>query len=90
MENALCPKVLDRFFGGVAQEQYTRDLLFSALVNLMAMVVFKVRPSVQATSWGIGPRSTPPGPTDPNRLQEQVATRFGGWWSFLFRSLPLH
>lgn len=48
MENALCPKALDRLFGLVAVGQYTRELLFSALVNLMALVVFKIRPSVNA------------------------------------------
>ncbi len=48
MENALSPKALDRLFGATAVRQYTRELLFPALVNLMSLVVFRIRPSVHA------------------------------------------
>ncbi len=48
MENALAPKPLDELFGRVADRQYTRQLLFSTLVALMAVVVCRVRKSVHA------------------------------------------
>src|SRR5262245_60165706 len=45
---ALPPTALDELFEGVAERQYTRDLLFSDVVGLMALVVCKVRPSINA------------------------------------------
>src|SRR5947209_378881 len=48
LENALAPVAVDSLFEEVAERQYTRDLLFSDVVNLMAMVVCKVRPSINA------------------------------------------
>src|SRR3954453_8689441 len=48
LENALPPSAVDALFEDVAQRQYTRALLFSDVVNLMAMVVCKVRPSINA------------------------------------------
>jgi Transposase DDE domain len=45
LENALPPAALDALFEDVAERQYTRQLLFSDVVGLMAMVVCKVRPS---------------------------------------------
>lgn len=48
MERALAPQCLNALFEKIAQNQYTRDLLFSTVVDLMALVVCRVRPSVHA------------------------------------------
>src|SRR5918998_5180467 len=48
MENALSPRLLDRLFEDTAQQQFTRDLLFSSVVGLMSVVVCRVRPSINA------------------------------------------
>ena len=55
LERALDPLELDRLFEREATSQYTRELLFSTLVDLMATVVFGVKPSIRAAylhSWG--------------------------------------
>jgi Transposase DDE domain len=48
MERALTPQRLDALFAKTAQRQYTRELLFSTTVDLMALVVCRVQPSVNA------------------------------------------
>jgi IS4 transposase len=48
LERALDPPELDRLFEREATSQYTRELLFSTVVELMATVVFGVKPSVRA------------------------------------------
>lgn len=48
LENALAPAAVDALFEDVAERQYTRELLFSDVVDLMAMVVCKLRPSINA------------------------------------------
>lgn len=48
MERALAPQRLDALFEKTAQKQYTKKLLFSTTVDLMALVVCRVRPSVNA------------------------------------------
>src|SRR3954462_7735164 len=48
MENALSPRVLDQLFEDVAERQYTRELLFSSIVELMSLVVCGIRPSINA------------------------------------------
>ena len=48
LENALPPSAVDALFEDVAERQYTRALLFSDVVDLMAMVVCRVRPSINA------------------------------------------
>src|SRR3954468_13920616 len=48
LENALPPSAVDALFEDVAERQYTRALLFSDVVDLMAMVVCKARPSINA------------------------------------------
>lgn len=48
MENALAPEALDEFFDERADKQYTRDLLFSSVVDLMGLVVGGIAPSVNA------------------------------------------
>ncbi len=48
LENALPPSALDELFESVAERQYTRDLFFSDVVGLMAMVVCNIRPSINA------------------------------------------
>ena len=50
LENALPPSALDALFEDVAERQYTRELLFSDVVGLMALVVCKVRPSINAAT----------------------------------------
>lgn len=48
LERFLAPQPLDDLFHRTAQRQYTRDLLFSTTVELMAQVVLGRKPSVYA------------------------------------------
>lgn len=48
LEKALAPKALDELFEQTAQVQYTRELLFSQLVELMCLVTCGIQPSVNA------------------------------------------
>jgi hypothetical protein len=48
LENLLHPDSLDAVFEDVANRQYTRKILFSSLVDLMGLVVCKIRPSMRA------------------------------------------
>jgi hypothetical protein len=48
MEYALAPEALDSLFAQHAEQQYTRDLLFSSVVDLMGIVVAKIEPSIHA------------------------------------------
>lgn len=48
MEHALAPEALDSLFAERAESQYTRELLFSSVVNLMGVVVTKSQPSIHA------------------------------------------
>ncbi len=48
LEKALAAEKLDELFEKTAKVQYTRELLFSTVVNLMLLVVCRLRPSVGA------------------------------------------
>ena len=48
MENALSPRAIDQLVEDVAQRRYTRDLLFSSIVELMSLVVGRIQPSINA------------------------------------------
>jgi Transposase DDE domain len=48
MENALTPQILDQLFEDVAAKQFTHKLLFSTIVDLMSVVVCRIRPSIHA------------------------------------------
>ncbi|WP_335002196.1 transposase [Nostoc sp.] len=48
LEKALCPQILDELFERSAKNQYTRELLFSTVVNKIRLVVCGVHPSVHA------------------------------------------
>jgi len=48
LENLLRPENLDAMFAEKAERQYTRSILFSSLVDLMGLVVCKIRPSMRA------------------------------------------
>ncbi len=48
MERALYPAKLDQWFDATAKEQYTKDLLFSTVFDIMSQVVCGSRPSVNA------------------------------------------
>jgi hypothetical protein len=48
MEHALASEPLDALFAEHADSQYTRDLLFSSVVDLMGVVVCQIEPSVHA------------------------------------------
>jgi len=48
LENALSPRIVDQLFEDVAQQQYTRKLLFSSIVDLMSVVVCRIRPAIHA------------------------------------------
>jgi len=58
LERVLSLEQLDACFERVSQKQYTRQLLFSSIFDLMSLVVFKAFPSVhaayQAQKSGIG------------------------------------
>jgi IS4 transposase len=48
MERVLNPEQLDQWFNARAKEQYTRDLLFSSVFDLMSQVVCGNQPSIHA------------------------------------------
>ncbi len=48
IEHALPSHDLDALFERTADQQYTRELLFSSLVDLMSLVVCGIQPHVQA------------------------------------------
>lgn len=48
LERALTPEALEELFEGKAERQYTRELTFSAVVDLMGQVVTSAFPSVRA------------------------------------------
>jgi hypothetical protein len=48
LEHALPATEIDQMFTDTADQQYTRELLFSSVVDLMAEVVCRIRPSVHA------------------------------------------
>lgn len=48
MERIFAPEKLDKLFEEKAQQQYTRELLFSTVVGVMGLVVCGIRPSVSA------------------------------------------
>jgi len=48
LEHGLAPQPLDQLFAATADQQYTRELLFSTLVDLMGSVVCRIRPSLHA------------------------------------------
>jgi IS4 transposase len=48
MENALSPRIIDQLFEDMAQRQYTREILFSSIVELMSLVVCRIQPSINA------------------------------------------
>lgn len=48
MANALTPQFLDELFENFAEKQFTNKLLFSTIVDLMSVVVCRVRPSIHA------------------------------------------
>jgi IS4 transposase len=48
MEHALPAQEIDQLFTDTAERQYTRELLFSAIVDVMGEVVCRIRPSIHA------------------------------------------
>jgi hypothetical protein len=48
LENLFDPEKIDELFERTAEVQYTRDLLFSSVVDLMGQVVLGVQPTVHA------------------------------------------
>jgi len=48
LERALAPDHLEQLFADTAQQQYTRELLFSTTVDLLATVACRIQPSVHA------------------------------------------
>src|SRR6516165_1976079 len=54
LEHALPAAEIDQLLAATAEQQYTRELLFSSVVDLMAEVVCRIRPSVHA-SYQAGP-----------------------------------
>src|SRR5262249_34439293 len=56
LERLLDPARLDALFERTAQTQYTHQLLFSTLVELMAQVVLGIQPSVHAAYQALADR----------------------------------
>jgi IS4 transposase len=52
LEHALQADQVDRLFTATAERQYTRELLFSTVVDLMALVVCRIQPSLRAAYQG--------------------------------------
>jgi hypothetical protein len=48
LERVLGAEQLDAWYARTAQKQYTRDLLFSTVYELLSQVVFRIKPSVHA------------------------------------------
>ncbi len=48
LEKVFSAQQVNALFEAQAEKQYTKELLFSTLVELMSLVVFKIRPSVHA------------------------------------------
>jgi hypothetical protein len=48
MEHALTAQSIDEVFSEHASQQYTKDLLFSSVVDLMGVVVSRIQPSIHA------------------------------------------
>src|SRR4051794_5831980 len=55
LENALPPATVDQLFEDYAEQQYTRALLFSGVVDLMSLVVCGIRPSINSASKKMAP-----------------------------------
>lgn len=55
LENALPPATIDQLFEDHAELQYTRKLLFSDVVDLMGLVVCRIRPSINSAFKKLGP-----------------------------------
>lgn len=55
LENALPPAIVDELFEDHAERQYTRKLLFSDVVDLMSMVVFSIRPTINSAFKKLAP-----------------------------------
>ncbi len=47
-ERILNPQILDKWFEGISNLQYTRELLFSSIFEMMSMVVCGVHPSIHS------------------------------------------
>jgi hypothetical protein len=56
LERILEPAQIDALFERTAERQYTRNLLFSSLVELMSQVVVRLQPSVHAAHQAMGDR----------------------------------
>ena len=52
LENVCSPEALNAVFERVAERQYTRELLFSSVVDLMSTVVCRIQPSVHQAYLG--------------------------------------
>ena len=72
LQRILDPQHLDQLFARTAQRQYTNELLFSSLVDLMTRVVLGQEPSVHA-AYRQARRPTPG--QRPIRLQQTPARR---------------
>ena len=48
MERVFAPRRMEELFEATAKVQYTRELLFSSIVELMSLVVCEIHPSVHA------------------------------------------
>ena len=55
MERGIADSTLDALFQRTAQHQYTRELLFSSVVQLMTMVVCNVQPAIHAAYQKVAP-----------------------------------
>ena len=49
IERVFNPETLDKWFEETAENQYTKDLLFSSVFDMMSLVVSRVHPSINST-----------------------------------------
>lgn len=54
LERILTPAKLDEWFDGVAQRQYTRELMFSTVFEVMSLVACKVFPTIHGAYQRLG------------------------------------
>ena len=79
LENVLSPRRLNAIFESEAEQQYTRDLTFAMVVDLMCRVVTRVQPSMHAAyqerrnELPVGERTVY---DKINRLEPQVSAAF--------------
>ena len=88
LENALPPSAVDSLFAQHAQLQYTRQLLFSDVVNLMSLVVCGIRPSINAALNKMAGTLTVTKKAVYDKIDRVETTTGAAWYGTLERPIP--